>query len=51
MQIEFLAGDGDHLGVEMAGAVGIDLHHRHADVLHALGVDRAGDVALDHGRL
>ena len=35
----------------MAGAVGVDLDHGHADLLHALGVDRSGDVALDHGRL
>ncbi len=35
----------------MASAVGVDLHDRHADFLHAVGVDRTGDVAFDHGRL
>jgi hypothetical protein len=42
---------GDHAGVEVAGAFGVDLDDGHADGLHALGVDRAGDVALDDGRV
>ena len=34
----------------MAGAVRIDLDHGHADLFHAFGVDRSGDVAFDHRR-
>ena len=38
---------GDHRGVEVACAFGVDLHDGHPDALHPLGIDRAGDVAFD----
>ena len=49
-QIELRGGRGGHVGVEMAGPFGVDLHDGHAQGLHPLGVDRAGDVALDDRR-
>ena len=47
--LKAVCGGGDHAGVQVAHAVGIDLHDRHADLGHPLGIDLARDVAFDHG--
>ena len=45
---ELVDGGEDHVGVEVAAAVGVDLRGGEAQGPQLVGVDGGGDVALDH---